>query len=174
VYFWGINRQNRKTAFLLTEKERNETTEKGLSAWMFRKLSMFTTTVSPRFGDVDGLGHINNTVLAVWFELGRNPFFRFFEPNLNLSPETWPLIMAHTDYDFVDELFFQYDVEIRSYISRIGNKSFTVYQEAWQEGRFCVKGSAVVVHYNFKKKETTLIPEEKKKFLEKHLYIPEK
>ena len=130
---------------------------------------MFTTIVSPRFGDMDGLGHINNTVPAAWFELGRNPLFRLFEPNLNLSHKTWPLIMAHTDYDFVDELFFQFDVEIRTSISRIGTKSFTVYHEAWQEGRLCVKGSAVVVHYNFIAKQSTPIPEEKKQLLSEHL-----
>ncbi|MDR2535501.1 MAG: acyl-CoA thioesterase [Treponema sp.] len=130
---------------------------------------MFITTVSPRFGDVDGLGHINNTVLAVWFELGRNPIFRIFEPNLNLSYEHWPLIMAHTDFDFVDELFFQYDVEIRTSIIRIGAKSFTVHHEAWQECRRCVTGNAVVVHYDFLNKQSTLIPEDKKKLLAEHL-----
>jgi acyl-CoA thioester hydrolase len=130
---------------------------------------MFIITVSPRFGDIDGLGHINNTVLAGWFELGRNPLFRFFEPDLNLSHDRWTLIMAHTDYDFVDELFFQYDVEIRTVISRIGSKSFTVYHEAWQEGRLCVKGNAVVVHYDFIRKKTTPIPEDKKRLLSRHL-----
>ncbi|MDR1636492.1 MAG: acyl-CoA thioesterase, partial [Treponema sp.] len=74
---------------------------------------MFSITISPRFGDTDALGHINNTVLALWFETARNPLFRMFSPDLTLSPETWPLIMAHTDYDFVGELKFQYDVEIR-------------------------------------------------------------
>jgi acyl-CoA thioester hydrolase len=134
---------------------------------------MFITTVTPRFGDVDGLGHINNTVLAVWFELGRNPIFRIFEPNLNLSYDHWTLIMAHTDYDFVGELFFQYDIEIRTAISRIGAKSFTVYQEAWQEDRRCVKGNAVIVHYDFQKKESTPIPEDKKKLLAEHLAEPD-
>jgi acyl-CoA thioester hydrolase len=132
---------------------------------------MFTTTVSPRFGDMDSLGHINNTVLAIWFELGRNPLFRIFEPNLNFSPETWPLILAHTDYDFVDELFFQHDVEIKTFIDRVGNKSFTIYHEAWQQGRLCVQGKAVVVYYNFKKKQSVPIPEDKRKLLETHLYI---
>lgn len=135
---------------------------------------MFITIVSPRFGDVDGLGHINNTVLAVWFELGRNPIFRIFEPNLNLSHEHWPLIMAHTDYDFVDELFFQYDVEIRTTISRIGAKSFTIHHEAWQESRLCVRGDAVVVHYDFIKKQSTPLPEDKKKLLAEHLVIQTK
>ncbi len=135
---------------------------------------MFTDIVTPRFGDVDGLGHINNTVLAVWFELGRNGFFRMFEPDLNLSHEKWTLIMAHTDFDFVGEMFFEFPVEIRSYISRVGSKSFTVYHEAWQNGHLCVKGSAVCVHYDFINKVTTEIPESIKEQLREHLVDPEK
>ncbi|QQO09476.1 acyl-CoA thioesterase [Breznakiella homolactica] len=131
---------------------------------------MYATTVTPRFGDVDGLGHINNTVLGNWFELARNPIFRIFRPDLNLSHETWPLIMARTEYDFTDQLFFQYDVEIRTWIYRIGTKSFTTYHEAWQEGRLCVKGKAVVVHFDFLKNKTTPIPEDKRKLLEEHLF----
>ncbi|MDR2149219.1 MAG: acyl-CoA thioesterase [Spirochaetaceae bacterium] len=130
---------------------------------------MWTVTVSPRFGDVDGLGHINNTVIAAWFELGRNGIFRIFEPTLNLSHQTWPLIMAHTDFDFVKEIFFHSDVEIRTVISRIGVKSFTTYHEAWQEGKVCAQGSAVLVHYNFIVQETTPIPLDKRKALEAHL-----
>jgi acyl-CoA thioester hydrolase len=130
---------------------------------------MFTMTVTPRFGDIDGLGHINNVVLAGWFELARNPLFRIFEPDLNLSHEKWPLIIAHTDYDFVDQLFFQYDVELRTRIGRIGAKSFTTWHEAWQEGRLRAKGTAVIVHFDFLKNESTLIPERKKKLLAEHL-----
>ncbi|GHV95305.1 thioesterase [Spirochaetia bacterium] len=130
---------------------------------------MFITTVTPRFGDMDILGHINNAVPAAWFELARNPLFKLFDLEMKLSRETFPLIMAHTDYDYIDQLYFQYDVEIRSYISRIGTKSFTLCHEAWQQGRLCVKGSAVVVHYNFNTEKTTPIPEDKKKLLAEHL-----
>jgi acyl-CoA thioester hydrolase len=133
---------------------------------------MFTTTVTPRFGDIDGLRHINNTVLANWFELGRNPIFRIFSPDLNLSFKTWPLILAHTDFDFVDEIVFRYDVEIKTYVKHIGNKSFTTYHEAWQEGRLCVIGNATLVHYDFNKKITTEIPEDIKEKLKEHL-LPE-
>jgi acyl-CoA thioester hydrolase len=130
---------------------------------------MFTTTVTPRFGDIDGLGHINNVVLAEWFELGRNPLFRIFEPNLQVKHGVWPLILAHTDYDFAKEMFFQHDVEIRSFVSRIGTKSFTIGHEAWQEGRLCVTGNAVIVHYDFVNRKSTPIPEDKKSLLAEHL-----
>ena len=130
---------------------------------------MFTTKVTPRFGDMDVLGHINNTVPTVWFELARNPLLKIFDPTLELKRETFTLIMAHTDYDYVSQLYFQYEVEIRTFITRIGVKSFTVHHEAWQQGRLCVKGSAVLVHYDFNAEKTTPIPEDKKKLLEEHL-----
>jgi acyl-CoA thioester hydrolase len=69
----------------------------------------------------------------------------------------------------VGQLFFQHDVEIRSYISRIGTSSFTVYHEAWQTGRLCTTGSAVIVHFDFVNRKSTPIPEDKKKILEEHL-----
>jgi acyl-CoA thioester hydrolase len=130
---------------------------------------MFNITVTPRFGDMDILGHINNTVPVVWFELARNPLFKIFDPAMRLTRESFSLIMAHTDYDYIDPLYLQYDVEIRTWISRIGNKSFTVYHEAWQQGRRCVKGNAVIVHYDFSIGTSTPIPEDKKKLLAEHL-----
>ena len=130
---------------------------------------MFEITVNPRFGDMDALGHVNNTVPVVWFELGRNWLYSIFDPELKLDKKTFPLIMAHTDYDYVGQLYFKYEVQIRSWITRIGTKSFTVYQEAWQQGRLCVKGSAVIVHYDFNIEQTTIIPEDKKKLLAEHM-----
>jgi acyl-CoA thioester hydrolase len=76
--------------------------------------------------------------------------------------------MVHSDYDFVEELFFQYAVDIRTWISRIGTKSFTIAHEAWQNGRLGVKGSVVIVCYDFVKKETLPIPDDKRKALAQH------
>ncbi|MDR3161854.1 MAG: acyl-CoA thioesterase [Spirochaetaceae bacterium] len=134
---------------------------------------MFSTKVSPRFGNVDGLGHINNVVLAEWFELGRNPLFRIFSPSLSLCREDWPLIMAHAEYDFTDQIFFAFEVEILTFIERIGTKSFTIGHEAWQEGRLCATGKAVIVHYDFVRGQTTPIPEDKRLLLEEHLRAPQ-
>jgi len=129
---------------------------------------MFSTKIQPRFGDVDVLGHINNTVFGQWFETARNPFIKLFIPDLKIEKETFCLIMAHTDYDYLKELFFQKEVEVRSWVNRIGTKSFTVYHEAWQEGQLCASGNAVLVHYDFVNKRSTPLPEDKKKLLEGH------
>jgi acyl-CoA thioester hydrolase len=130
---------------------------------------MYSIKVNPRFGDMDILGHVNNIVPCIWFELARNPLIKIFDPDLKLSKDAFPLIMAHTEYDYTGEIFFQYDVEIKTWISKIGTKSFTLYQEAWQQGILCVKGSSVIVHYDFNAEKTTPIPEDKRKLLSEHL-----
>jgi len=130
---------------------------------------MFSITVYPRFGDLDALGHVNNTVPSFWFESGRTEVLRIFDPELTVNKKTFPLIIAHIDYDFIDQLYLKHEVEIKTWISRIGTKSFTVSHEAWQDGRLCVKGTAVIVHYDFNTQTTTPIPQDKRKYLEEHL-----
>jgi len=133
---------------------------------------MFNLTLNPRFGDIDMLGHMNNVVPAGWFELARTPIMKIFDPELKLTPETFQIIMAHTEYDFIDQVIFQHEVNIKTWVSKIGNKSFTVSHEAWQQGRLCVTGKAIIVHFNFASKETTPIPDDKRKILQEHM-LPE-
>lgn len=108
---------------------------------------MYSQQLQPRFNDTDALGHINNTVIAVWFEGARDPLFRLFTPDLN--PTDWRLILAKFSVEFHAELFYGQLVEIRTWVSRVGNSSFDVSQQAWQQGKLCASGIAVLVHYDF-------------------------
>lgn len=130
---------------------------------------MFKIMVTPRFGDIDGLKHVNNTVLAVWFEKGRNPIFRMFNPDLDLSYEKWKLILVRTEFDFIGQMYYGDDVEIRSFISHIGNSSFTIGHEAWQNNELKATGKAVIVHFDFIENTSQLIPESIRQELEEHL-----
>ncbi|OBX38045.1 thioesterase superfamily protein [Halomonas elongata] len=93
---------------------------------------MFVRTIEPAFYDTDALGHVNNTRLPAWFELARNDLFKLFTPDLD--PRRWRLIMARMEIDYRAELHYGTDIEIRTYLSRLGNSSFTVTQEAHQSG----------------------------------------
>ncbi|MDR1788578.1 MAG: acyl-CoA thioesterase [Treponema sp.] len=130
---------------------------------------MWKTIIHPRFGDTDALRHINNVPLARWFEEARNVIFEMADVGAEINPETFPLIMAHTDYDFVSEMLFGHEIEVRSGISRIGTKSFTVYQEAWQRGALRAKGHAIIVHYDFKRRESTPLSGSLREKLSAHL-----
>ena len=129
---------------------------------------MWQDFISPRFSDTDALGHINNTVFAVWFEGARQDVFKIFTPELNLRQ--WPLIIASVKLDYHAQTHYGADVEIRTYISRIGGSSFDVYQEAWQHGVKAVSGKAVLVHFDYAANKAVAISAEQKQQLNQHLY----
>lgn len=128
---------------------------------------MFTYKFSPSFTDTDALGHINNTRLPVWFERARNDLFKLFTPDLD--PKKWRLILASIKVDFLGELFYGEDIEIRTYLNKIGNSSFVVVQEAWQNDKMGSRGEATLVHYNFADKKSMPIEGELREALTAHL-----
>ncbi|KAF7769140.1 acyl-CoA thioester hydrolase [Pseudoalteromonas undina] len=128
---------------------------------------MFTEKVMPRFSETDALGHINNTVLPVWFEAARVPIFKFFTPDLN--PHNWKLIIAKVEVSFVGELFYAHEVTINSSIEQIGNSSFVIRQEAWQQDKCCAIGKTVMVRYDFASKTKQMLSADEKAALTQHL-----
>lgn len=129
---------------------------------------MFSETIQTRFSDMDGLGHINNAMVPVWFEGARDPIFRMFMPDLSLSD--WRLILAKIEISFLAEIYYGQPVEVRSFIKRIGNSSFDVYQEIWQEDIKKASGIAVMVHFDNKGEKKSLpIPEGIRAKLSEHL-----
>lgn len=127
---------------------------------------MIEETIKPRFCETDGLGHINNTIVAQWFEGARDPVFRWFTPDLSLNK--WQLILAKTTVEFHAELQYGEDVALKTFISRIGNSSFDVYQEAWQQGTKCASGTAIMVNFDHQTKQSKKIAETIVEKMQKH------
>ncbi len=129
---------------------------------------MFSEKITPHFSDTDALGHINNTKPPVWFEGARTPIFKFFTPDLD--PKKWCLIIAKIEVSYHGQLYFGQDIEIKTYISRIGGASFDVYQELWQDGKKCVSGTAAMVNYDYQTQQSVKILAEIKAKLTHHIY----
>lgn len=118
---------------------------------------MITQSIQPRFAETDALGHINNATLPVWFEQCRTPIFKVFVPTLD--PKAWNLILAKVEVEYTGELFYGTEVFIKTGLSKIGNSSLQVYQEAWQNDRLCAKGIATMVHFDHQEKRSEPIPQ---------------
>lgn len=157
VYYTDVNLRYdiALTKSILTLKNRN--------IIMFRKI----IEVSSR--DTDALGHVNNTVLPEWFEIARNPFYKIFNPEMNLNTKIWNIIMVHIEIDYINQIFFGMDVEIKTFVEEIGTTSCTVYQEAWQNNNMVARARVILVHYDFNKEEKIVIPDFIRTELEKHL-----
>lgn len=129
---------------------------------------MFKTIITPRFGDTDGMRHITNTALPVWFEQGRTELFKIFNPKYELTYKKWNLILVNMDFNFLRQTYFGYDVEIRTYVTKIGKTSFTVTHEAWQNGLLRSNGTCTMIYFDFIKEESNIIPENIRKQLKEH------
>ena len=127
---------------------------------------MYVEQITPRFGDIDGLRHVNNTVIPGWFEQARNPIYRIFNPGFAF--ESWNLILARYEIDFVRPLLIDGDVIVRTWVSRVGTSSFEVGQEAEQAGVLCTRGKTVLVHFDFKEARPVPIPESIRSLLREH------
>ena len=127
---------------------------------------MFHINIEPRFSETDLLGHVNNTAFPVWFEVARQDVFRLVHPKL--SGSDWPMIVAHIDVDFIRQTEYGNNVKISSYVSEIGEKSFVITHEAYQNDSLVAKGEAVLVWFNYTRQSSDLIPQKIRMLLEQH------
>ncbi len=128
---------------------------------------MFQLELEPRFNDTDALGHISNTTLPVWFEQARKPIFRIFQPGLEV--ENWPLIIARIEIDLLAQSYWHMPVQIRTGIGKIGNSSFHVVQEAWQNDKKIARGVAVLIHFDYAAEKAVPIPDDIRARLAEHM-----
>ncbi len=129
---------------------------------------MFHYETEPRFSDTDALGHINNTVYPVWFEQARTPVFRIFHPSL--EPKGWPLILARMEIDLKAQCYWATPVKVRSGIGKVGNSSFEVIQEAWQNGVLVARGVTMLIHFDYETQKSVPIPEAVRRELAVHTF----
>ncbi|WNC72753.1 thioesterase family protein [Thalassotalea psychrophila] len=129
---------------------------------------MFSEIIKPRFSDTDALGHIGNTAIPVWFEGARDPVFKMLSPTLDL--QKWPIILAKTEIEFHAQLFYGQDIEVRTYLAKVGNASFHVYQEVWQQEIKCASGTATMVYFCYDMQKSKPIPDDIRNKLTEHLY----
>ena len=119
---------------------------------------MIFTNIVPRVSETDGVGHINNVFVPIWFEAGRREIFRIFSPNLDFV--NWKLALVKVTIEYLDQLYLAENVEIRTGIEKIGNSSFTIKEEIHQTDRLCATGEAIYVNYNFNEKKSETISNE--------------
>lgn len=135
-------------------------------SWPFR-IDMFSTLVTPRFNDTDALGHINNAAVVMWFETARRPVFKLFTPDLD--PKNWKLIVVRIEIDYKEQLIFQEDVEVKTFVHRLGNSSFRLIQQAWQGEKLRAEGKCILVHMDYPAQKSRPIPDSIRSELQKHL-----
>ncbi len=130
---------------------------------------MIFTKIVPRVSETDGVGHINNVFVPIWFEAGRREIFRIFSPKLDFI--NWKLALVKVTVEYVDQLYLAEDVDVKTGIEKVGTSSFTIKEQIHQTNRICAKGQAIYVNYNFRDKKSEPISNEIRNRLESIKFV---
>lgn len=104
-----------------------------------------------RWGDLDAIGHVNNTVFFQFFEEARIELLdRVGLRAMRVDTGTGP-ILAATSCQFRRPLNYPDTVTCHASVTRIGTTSFTVEYvlHSAQQDAIAATGDSVVVHYDY-------------------------
>ncbi len=101
-----------------------------------------STPIQVRFTDIDGLGHVSNSVYLSYYDQGRVDYFeQFMSGQINWTRPGMVIVSVKTD--FMKPVLLHDKVIVKSRVSKIGNKSIEMDQ-------ILVCGKSHVVHSSCK------------------------
>lgn len=135
----------------------------------------FSCPIQVRAGDIDGNGHVNNTVYSNYLQQARATYFR------ELWGDDWgesSVVIATMNIDFLAPIEMGDDVVVDVRVTDVGSSSWTVeYQvRAATPGdgeRVAAEGSSVQVAWDREAESSQPLPESWRRKLEGELVAPE-
>lgn len=117
--------------------------------------------VQIRLTDIDILGHVNNSMYLVYFEMARIHYFNHLVgPNWDWIEQG--VVLVKNEVEYIQPLYLQDQPEIKLFLKHIGNKSFTLAYQLFVKDKLCTTGSSTLVGFNSKTQQTIEIPERMK------------
>lgn len=117
-------------------------------------------TIPMRWGDMDAMGHMNNTVYFRYMEIARLQWLMSIgHPP---DPKGIGLVIANAFCNFIHQLEFPAEVRVRSYVSSPGRSSFDTWatmERVDRPGVICASGGATAVWVDFPAQKSVPLPE---------------
>ena len=111
-----------------------------------------------RLTDIDILGHVNNSIYLVYFEMARIHYFNnMVGPDWNWIEDG--VVLVKNEVEYIQPLYLHDQPEIKLFLKNIGNKSFTLAYQLFVKEKLCTTGSSTLVGFNSKTQQTIEIPE---------------
>jgi len=119
----------------------------------------FTVNLEVIFRDVDSQGHVNNSVYFTYLETARIKYINEIKSRAIRSEIN--MIVAHASCDYKEPAFLGELLEVRTAITRFGNKSFDfAYRIHNRAGRLIATAKTVQVAYDYQADRPMELPAE--------------
>ena len=100
------------------------------------------TEIQVRYSDLDTLGHVTNTVYAVYLELARVRWFLAVPDQLVAS------VVVNLNIDFLGEIKLEDSVYVATRCIKVGNKSIQLAQDIHANERCVTRAVTTVVGFD--------------------------
>ena len=114
-------------------------------------------TESVRFSETDQMGHVNNTVFGIYFEVGRTAYLC---DNGFYRQSALGLVIVKTEINFRSMIHWPGSVEIGTRVAGAGRSSFVMEQVLRQDDRLAGSAVSIMVVIDLATNRSTAIPDE--------------
>jgi len=125
-----------------------------------QKKLVYETVMPIRWGDMDAMGHVNNTVYFRYFETVRIDWMNEIGGTPNPSGNGPVIVNAFCT--FIKQLEYPGDIRLRHYVANPGRTSFDTYltiERTGQPGITYAEGGATMVWVNFNQQKSVPLPD---------------
>ncbi len=131
---------------------------------------LFSDTFPMRWGDMDALGHLNNTLYFRYFEQSRVAWLEAAGFPVSLNASSGP-ILAATQCDFFKPLVYPADIRVDTWVKRIGRSSFSLGHRVMLASvtdptQAAAEGEAVIVWVDYGSGQSMALPANLRQLLE--------
>ena len=112
----------------------------------------YKTILTPQVADTNMTRHIDHTVYIDWFDRARTSMYREMDPTVRFHPHG--LVVVTTSVSYLRETNALSDVEIRTWVAKLGVKSVEIRQDLWQHSQSCAKSQTVMCGFNLHERKS--------------------
>ncbi len=120
-----------------------------------------------RWGDMDALGHVNNTVYLRYFEQSRIEWAESLGRTLDQKGES--LILLKSIVTYLKPLVYPANLVVRLYAGPVGRSSFTLFNDLFVKGEEATpvaEGEFVIVWFDYRSGKSAKVPQALRALLE--------
>jgi len=125
---------------------------------MEQKKLVHTERIALRWGDMDAMGHVNNTVYFRCMEQARIGWFEALLPQGH-ARESTGIVIVSASCNFRKPVRYPNTFEVKLYLGAAGRSSVPTFYDLLIAKELCADGAAVVVFIDMQTHKPVRIPE---------------
>jgi len=128
-----------------------------------------TEIIPIRWGDMDALGHVNNTIFFRYMEQARISWFEAMDVRSGIGGQG-PVIV-NASCSFIKQVVYPGNVEVKTFVGELGRSSMQTYLElrpSYDPERIYAEGTAKIVWIDYEREKSIPLPDKIRNFFIGH------